>query len=329
MLQAELKVTSGKQAGNTIPLPEGKFLIGREEDCHLRPNSDLVSRHHCVFTVDEYAVRIRDLGSTNGTLVNGERIRGGAVLKPGDRVSIGKLDFEMVITDPSTENTASNLSIDSQTQSPVKMDPAAEEPQTGEETAPAETGQVIAGGEEAAEAGEQAPPEEPSTSATMTDIPVPPDIAAQVQMPPGGDTQFMQPGMQMPQMGYPMGYPQQMMPPGYPGYPQGMYPQQPMGYPQQPMVYPQQPMAYPQQPVPGQPAPVDPQQAAADGGAVEEVPVRLPEPDSTGAKPPEPPAPPSADGEQKTSDQKSKEEAPGSAGDIIQQYLKRRPNTGE
>ena len=116
MLQAELKVTSGKQAGNTIPLPPGKFLVGREEDCHLRPNSDMVSRHHCVFTIDEYAVRVRDLGSTNGTLVNGERIRGGVVLKTGDVVSIGKLEFEVLLGDPANEQTHSNLSMETKTE---------------------------------------------------------------------------------------------------------------------------------------------------------------------------------------------------------------------
>ena len=97
MIQAELRIAAGKQQGNSIPLPQGKFLVGREEDCHLRPNSDLVSRHHCVFTVDDFSVRLRDLGSTNGTFVNGERLKGAVILKAGDRVLIGKLDFEVQI----------------------------------------------------------------------------------------------------------------------------------------------------------------------------------------------------------------------------------------
>src|SRR5260221_4542909 len=97
MLEVELKVLEGKQQGKTIPLHVRQFLIGREQDCHLRPNSDLVSRHHCVFTVDDYTVRLRDLGSTNGTLVNGERIQGQVVLKAGDHVAVGKLSFEVVV----------------------------------------------------------------------------------------------------------------------------------------------------------------------------------------------------------------------------------------
>lgn len=96
-MEVGLKVIEGKQTGTLIPLNREKFLIGREEDCQLRPNSDLVSRHHCVIAVDDFTVRIRDLGSTNGTFVNDQRITTQVVLKQGDLVRIGKLAFEMQI----------------------------------------------------------------------------------------------------------------------------------------------------------------------------------------------------------------------------------------
>jgi pSer/pThr/pTyr-binding forkhead associated (FHA) protein len=89
MLQAELKILGGKHQGKLIPLNTKKFLVGREQDCHLRPNSELVSRHHCVFSIDDYAIRLRDLGSTNGTIVNGSNLRGEVILKSGDRITIG------------------------------------------------------------------------------------------------------------------------------------------------------------------------------------------------------------------------------------------------
>ncbi|MFN5532454.1 MAG: FHA domain-containing protein, partial [Planctomycetaceae bacterium] len=97
MLRVELKVLEGSQAGKVIPLNVRQFLIGREQDCHLRPNSELVSRHHCVFAIDDFSVRLRDLGSTNGTFLNGERLKGQAVLKAGDKVTVGKLAFEVSI----------------------------------------------------------------------------------------------------------------------------------------------------------------------------------------------------------------------------------------
>lgn len=96
-MQVALKVIEGKQTGTLIPLNREKFLIGREEDCQLRPNSDLVSRHHCVIAMDDFTVRIRDLGSTNGTFVNDQRITTQVVLKQGDTIRIGKLAFEIQI----------------------------------------------------------------------------------------------------------------------------------------------------------------------------------------------------------------------------------------
>ena len=99
MLQAKLQIVGGKHHGKVIPLVKNKFLIGREQDCHLRPSSEMVSRHHCAFTLDEYTLRLRDLGSTNGTLLNDERVRGEVKLKTGDRVQIGPLVFEIRVSD--------------------------------------------------------------------------------------------------------------------------------------------------------------------------------------------------------------------------------------
>ena len=59
MLKVDLRVLEGRQAGKSIPLAVKQFLIGREQDCHLRPNSELISRHHCVFSIDEFSVRLQ------------------------------------------------------------------------------------------------------------------------------------------------------------------------------------------------------------------------------------------------------------------------------
>lgn len=102
MLRAELKVIGGKQHGRLIALASKKFLIGREQDCHLRPNNESISRHHCVLNLDDYGVRIRDLGSTNGTFVNGKRVQGQVPLKAHDRILIGKLEFEVALHETAT-----------------------------------------------------------------------------------------------------------------------------------------------------------------------------------------------------------------------------------
>ena len=270
MLAVILKVLSARQQGSTIPLPTGRFLIGREEDCHLRPNSELVSRHHCVFTHDEYTVRVRDLGSTNGTFVNGNRVRGTAVLNTGDRVTVGKLEFEVVIGD---ENEAA-----------VAADPSSENiPVAADETAMLHHAE------------------------TPTELPVYNTPAAAPPPVSMGDT-AMFPAMPP---GYPAmpGYPQQYAPQpyGYPAYPQpGMYP----GYYMPNMGYPMQ-GGYPA----AAPAAAPPA-AAADPSFPE---VQLPDPATTGAKPPDAPKPAGAG--------MNGGNVPDQAANIIKNYLQRRPAT--
>ena len=87
-MDVKLKVVSGSNAGREIKIPIPRFLIGRGEDCHLRPKSDLISRQHCAILIEANKVSIQDL-SKNGTFVNEERVNGQRELKPGDKVRIG------------------------------------------------------------------------------------------------------------------------------------------------------------------------------------------------------------------------------------------------
>jgi len=95
-MNARLKVLSGSAAGKELKLKEGQFLIGRSDSCHLRPRSDAISRKHCVLFIDDKHVRVRDLKSRNGTLVNGEKIEQDVTLKSGDKISVGPLSFEIL-----------------------------------------------------------------------------------------------------------------------------------------------------------------------------------------------------------------------------------------
>ncbi|MBC8114535.1 MAG: FHA domain-containing protein, partial [Candidatus Saccharimonas sp.] len=217
MLQAELKILGGKHQGKSIPLSTKKFLVGREQDCHLRPNSDMVSRHHCVFSIDDYAVRLRDLGSTNGTRVNGEALRGEVMLKSGDQIGIGKMELELVVRQgaavaakPSGGKSGSSGELDAI-------------PSGATVEIPAFTGDSS---DEILETSFEIPAiVEPVTQDTTTNL--------------GNDTTIV-PGAAP--AGYPgyapgmmPGYPP-MMPPGYPAMPG--YAQPPMGYPQQYQQYP-------------------------------------------------------------------------------------------
>ncbi len=70
-MELKLKIVQGKNAGQEVAITGQKFLIGRAEDCHMRPGSDMISRHHCAIVVDQSFVAVRDFGSKNGTYVNG------------------------------------------------------------------------------------------------------------------------------------------------------------------------------------------------------------------------------------------------------------------
>lgn len=96
-MEVALKVSSGSSAGKLIAVPGPKFLIGRAEDCQLRPKSDLISRYHCVIMSEDGLVTVRDFGSKNFTYVNGERLIGECELKPGDLLKVGPLEFELCI----------------------------------------------------------------------------------------------------------------------------------------------------------------------------------------------------------------------------------------
>lgn len=299
MSQIELHVYTGTQKGTVIPLSPGKFMIGREEDCQLRPNSDLVSRHHCVFNVDEFGVRLRDLGSTNGTLVNGERIRAVHVLKHGDVVAVGRLEFRIVVdgaevADAPLDDTVASADDLETMMEGLEITSAADRPTP--------------------------PPSSLDTGETHTEMPLVTDETqiASPGMPVAAETGFYYPGTpQMPMPGMPYG----QVPYGYPGYGMppmgGFYPG--MGYPPQQM-YPQ----YPQQPYPGQPMPQQPQQPqpepdpAIASSQTQEI--RLPNPSDTGAKPPEPKPEAVKDAKGEV-----KKNIPDTAAGIIKQYLQRRP----
>jgi predicted component of type VI protein secretion system len=98
-MKVQLVVVRGKPEGKVIPLVGPKFKIGRGETCHLRPNSEQVSREHAEFTITGDAVTVSDLGSRNGTLVNGKALTAEYRLKDRDLVQVGPLTFAVSISD--------------------------------------------------------------------------------------------------------------------------------------------------------------------------------------------------------------------------------------
>ena len=96
-MQAILKVVGGKNNGREIKIGVPEFYIGRGEKAHLRPSSDLISRMHCVIRLKDGKVEIEDLQSRNGSFVNEKQLTGVHQAKSGDRLRVGRLNFEVVI----------------------------------------------------------------------------------------------------------------------------------------------------------------------------------------------------------------------------------------
>jgi hypothetical protein len=91
-----LRFISGKYQGGEFPLTDsGELVIGRASDLDLVLIEDMVSRKHAKISVQDGVISIADLGSTNGTFVNGERVKK-AQLKMGDRVLIGTSILKLV-----------------------------------------------------------------------------------------------------------------------------------------------------------------------------------------------------------------------------------------
>jgi pSer/pThr/pTyr-binding forkhead associated (FHA) protein len=84
-----LQIVRGRAESSTIKLMNGVNSIGRHDDCLIRIRSSQVSRRHCELYEDGGSLLVRDLGSANGTYVNGKRVLGQQRLSVGDVITIG------------------------------------------------------------------------------------------------------------------------------------------------------------------------------------------------------------------------------------------------
>ncbi|MBA4178178.1 MAG: GGDEF domain-containing protein [Leptothrix sp. (in: Bacteria)] len=87
--QACLVLYSGPAPGQRYALAQGTLALGRAPDCQVQLDSPGISRRHAEFAVSDDSVRLRDLGSVNGTHVNERRIDGSVLLRDGDMLRLG------------------------------------------------------------------------------------------------------------------------------------------------------------------------------------------------------------------------------------------------
>lgn len=87
-----------------------EFLIGRGSDCDLRLPDEAVSRHHCLLRIVGDEADVSDLGSSNGTFLNGQRIVSQVVVRTGDTLRVGPHTFIIDLGDGAPLDLAATLS---------------------------------------------------------------------------------------------------------------------------------------------------------------------------------------------------------------------------
>lgn len=90
-----LQVVRGRSANTTLKLSDGVTSVGRHDDCAIRIKSSQVSRRHCEIFETGGKLTIRDLGSSNGTYVNGKRVLGQQALTAGDELTLGAVTLRV------------------------------------------------------------------------------------------------------------------------------------------------------------------------------------------------------------------------------------------
>jgi pSer/pThr/pTyr-binding forkhead associated (FHA) protein len=107
-----LRFVSGKYQGGEFPLAsEAEIIIGRSSDLDMVLVEDMVSRRHAKLYVNGDQIIVQDLGSTNGTFVNGERIKR-ARLSEGDRILIGTSIVKLVTVPAGAQKVDPNVQLE-------------------------------------------------------------------------------------------------------------------------------------------------------------------------------------------------------------------------
>jgi pSer/pThr/pTyr-binding forkhead associated (FHA) protein len=118
-MKCSLVVGAGSLQGKSIPITKSTFLIGRDAKCHLRPASQTISKRHCSIQLRDGQLFVEDMGSTNGTFINDEKVESPRALVDGDKLKIGPLEFMIKLEQPAQVEKATLVDKDTETQLPA------------------------------------------------------------------------------------------------------------------------------------------------------------------------------------------------------------------
>src|SRR2546423_8247916 len=124
-MQAVLVMFRADGERRSFSMARDMTVIGRREDCDLRIPLGEVSRKHCRILRDGDSLKLEDLGSSNGTFLNGQRVQE-ALLSPGDTIQVGPVVFVLQIDGQPSDDELR----------PVTMDAAEAPAMLGEDDAP-------------------------------------------------------------------------------------------------------------------------------------------------------------------------------------------------
>ncbi len=172
---AELIIASGTMKGQRLILPDREVIVGRDEECHMRIASSLISRKHCTLKGTPQGVWVRDLESQNGTYVNDVAISEPYLMKSGDVLRIGASLFQVPRARPvhhdddsSDDDISTWLSEEAPTESSASL------PDTT----------VIKGRQAAATPGPNAPAQNEGPAAAAVATPATPRMVPTIRQPP-------------------------------------------------------------------------------------------------------------------------------------------------
>ncbi|HVK14073.1 MAG TPA: FHA domain-containing protein, partial [Gemmataceae bacterium] len=90
------------EGGTPVEIHKDLSLVGRREDCDIFLDHKSISKLHCIVARTDGLLLLRDLGSTNGTRVNGQRVRRAALL-PNDNLAIATFRYKVSFGEPETD----------------------------------------------------------------------------------------------------------------------------------------------------------------------------------------------------------------------------------
>ena len=215
MTDVQLKIVDGPDTGREFPIG-GSLVIGRDPSAGIVLEDTEVSRRHAQVAPRSSGMVIEDLGSTNGTFVNGEQIEGERSLHGGEKVRIGTTVLEVSVPiqatkiasvipeepDPGATKMASVMSPD-EAEAAVEAEQSAAQPEDDEATVVPEAAEPAPSGTEA-----------PSTQAPSTEAPATAEqpAAAPAPAPPPPPPSFAPPPPPPPPSPSPVGGPQAPLP---------------------------------------------------------------------------------------------------------------------